>query len=90
MGTLSCHRIDSIHFEALLRTTSLLHILFLLRGILELLLSVVVPIFVDTILRYLRAIERSLFALRARENAQWRYRSYLRMLSTNWSNEDKE
>lgn len=26
MGTLSCHRIDSIHFEALLRTTSLLHI----------------------------------------------------------------
>ena len=24
----------------------------------------------------------------ARENAQWRYRSYLRMLSTNWSNEE--
>ena len=22
----------------------------------------------------------------ARENAQWRYRSYLRMLSTNWDN----
>ena len=32
---------------------SFLHILFLLRGILELLLSVVVPIFVDTILGYL-------------------------------------
>ncbi len=24
----------------------------------------------------------------ARENAQWRYRSYLRMLSTNWTNEE--
>ena len=24
----------------------------------------------------------------ARENAQWRYKSYLRMLSTNWSNEE--
>ena len=37
MGTLSCYRIDNIHFEALLRTTSLLHIHFLLRAILSLL-----------------------------------------------------
>jgi pyruvate-ferredoxin/flavodoxin oxidoreductase len=24
----------------------------------------------------------------AQENAKWRYRSYLRMLSTSWSNEE--
>jgi pyruvate-ferredoxin/flavodoxin oxidoreductase len=24
----------------------------------------------------------------AQENAKWRYRSYLRMLSTNWTNEE--